>query len=64
MASATLATSTYKRMEELAKNDEKLAARLALLKHRVVEELYDIENDPDCLVNLISDPIYQKEIVL
>ena len=62
MASATLATSTYKRMEELAKNDEKLAARLALLKHRVVEELYDIENDPDCLVNLISDPIYQKEI--
>lgn len=62
MASATTRTSTYRRMMELSEDDKKLAARLSLLQHRVVEELYDVENDPDCLVNLISNPIYQKEI--
>jgi len=28
----------------------------------VVEELYDMENDPDCLVNLIDAPAHQQEI--
>jgi hypothetical protein len=30
-----------------------------LYQHRVVEELYDVQTDPDCLNNLISDPAYQ-----
>lgn len=62
MQSTTFHTNTYKRMVELAKNNEKLAKRMDLLKHRVVEEFYDIQSDPDCLVNLISDPSYKKEI--
>ncbi len=59
--SATNRTSTHKRMVELARKNTELAQRLILLKHRVLEELYDIQNDPDCLVNLIADPAYQKE---
>jgi N-sulfoglucosamine sulfohydrolase len=62
MFSATNDTSTHKRMVELAKDDKQLAARMNLLTHRVLEEFYDIEKDPDCLVNLIANPAYQHEI--
>ncbi len=62
MATATSGTPTYRRMAELAKTDEKIAARHDLYQHRVVEELYDIEKDPDCLVNLIASPAHQKEL--
>lgn len=53
MATATTGTPTYRRMAELAKLDSTMAARHDLYQHRVVEELYDIEKDPDCLMNLI-----------
>jgi N-sulfoglucosamine sulfohydrolase len=62
MFSATMATSTHKRLLELAKSDEHIASRLDLLSHRVVEEFYDIQKDPDCLVNLIANPAYQHQI--
>jgi N-sulfoglucosamine sulfohydrolase len=62
MRSATLHTNTFKRMAELAAKDDELMQRLDMLRYREVEEFYDIQNDPDCLVNLISDPRYQKEI--
>lgn len=62
MFSATTETRTHKRLTELAKVDERLADRLALLDHRVPEELYDIHRDPDCLNNLIDDPAYENEI--
>ena len=62
MGSATLKTSTYLRMKELANNDSQIAQRLTLLHHRVVEEFYDIEKDPNCLVNLIDNPVYQNDI--
>jgi N-sulfoglucosamine sulfohydrolase len=62
MTSATFHTSSFKRMTELAKKDENVAQRMQLLRHRVVEEFYDIRNDPDCLVNLIAEPRYKKEI--
>jgi N-sulfoglucosamine sulfohydrolase len=58
---ATQGTPTYRRMAELARTDPALAARLDLFDHRVVEELYDVANDPDCLKNLINDPAYQQE---
>ena len=55
-ATATTGTATYRRMAALASSDKKLAARLDLYKHRVPEELYDVANDPDCLVhNLIAN---------
>jgi N-sulfoglucosamine sulfohydrolase len=53
---ATQGTLTYHKMKELAKTNKHLAARLELFDHRVVEELYDIEKDPDSLNNLIDDP--------
>jgi N-sulfoglucosamine sulfohydrolase len=62
MATATSGTPTYRRMAELAETDERIAARHDLYQHRVVEELYDVENDPDCLVNLIDQPDRQQEL--
>jgi len=61
-ATATTGTQTYKRMAALAENNEALAGRLAMYKHRVPEEFYDIEKDPDCLTNLIDSPHHQKVI--
>ncbi len=62
MATATTGTPTYRRMAQLAETDDALAARHDLYQHRVVEELYDIQNDPDCLVNLIEAPAQQAEL--
>jgi N-sulfoglucosamine sulfohydrolase len=62
MATATTGTSTYRRMAELAKTDSKLEARHELFRHRVVEELYDIEKDPDCLNNLLTTPSHEAEL--
>jgi N-sulfoglucosamine sulfohydrolase len=62
MATATAGTPTFRRMRELAKTDPKIAARVELIQHRVLEEAYDIARDPDALTNLINDPSSQKEI--
>jgi N-sulfoglucosamine sulfohydrolase len=62
MATATTGTPTYRRMAELAASDEQIAARHDLYQHRVVEELYDIQQDPDCLVNLVDNPDHQQEL--
>ncbi|MCA9121837.1 MAG: sulfatase [Planctomycetaceae bacterium] len=59
MATATSGTPTYHRMAQLAESDERIAARHTLYQHRVVEELFDVENDPDCLVNLIDSPAHE-----
>ena len=59
MATATTGTQTCRRMAALAKNDPVLARRHDLYQYREVEELYDVEKDPDCLKNLIDDPAYQ-----
>lgn len=58
---ATTGTLTYRKMKELATTDEAMAARVELFDHRVLEELYDVENDRDCLHNLIDDPAYRAE---
>ena len=61
-ATATTGTVTYRRMAALAKRDERLAKRLALYKHRVPEELYDVAADPDCLHNLIAAPKHRAAL--
>lgn len=58
MQTATSGTPTYRRFRELARTDPALAARHNLYQFRLVEELYDVEHDPDCLQNLIDDPAY------
>ena len=62
MATATTGTPTYRRMAELAETDKVLRARHDLYQHRVVEELYDMKDDPDCLVNLIDSPEQRREL--
>ena len=62
MATATNGTPTYRRMAALAQTDPQLAARHTLYQHRVVEELYDVQRDPDCLVNLIDAPEHQQQL--
>jgi len=61
-ATATNGTSTCRRMAELAKIDEELAARYHVYQFRVPEELYDVRSDPDCLVNLIDAAEHQQEL--
>ncbi|MBP88383.1 MAG: heparan N-sulfatase [Planctomycetaceae bacterium] len=58
---ATTGTMAYRRMKSLAVTDERVAARLNFFNHRVREELYDYEKDPDALHNLIDDPAYRDE---
>jgi len=57
---ATQGTATYRVMQTLAETDPKIAARLDLFDHRVVEEFYDYERDPDALTNLIDDPACEE----
>jgi N-sulfoglucosamine sulfohydrolase len=48
-------------MVALAKTDPQIGGRLEMYQHRTMEELYDVEKDPDCLHNLISHPGNEKE---
>ena len=62
-ATATTGTNTYRQMVKRAKEESDVAARLDLFDHRVVDELYSIKNDPDCLINLIDSPVYAEKLV-
>ena len=62
MATATTGTPTYRRLKQLATENVELASRHSLYQFRVPEEFFDVQNDPDCLVNLISDPQHQATI--
>lgn len=53
---ATHGTATHRQMLKLAPKDPYLAARLDMMLYREVEELYDVERDPDCLRNLVELP--------
>jgi len=53
---------TFKAMQAAGKSDDAIEKRVALFEYRVVEEFYDLENDPDALHNLIDDPAYADEV--
>ena len=59
MRTATQGTKTYKRMKELALVSKSIQKRLDLFDHRVVEELYNVKEDPDCLNNLAQSGKHQ-----
>ncbi len=61
-ATATTGTATYRQMVKRAEKESVISARLDLFDHRVLEELYDVPNDPDCLVNLIDSPAMQETV--
>lgn len=60
--SETMSGLTFNAMQAAASDNPDIAARVSLFLHRVPEEFYDYENDPDALNNLIDDPAYQREI--
>lgn len=49
-------------MVKRARSEPDVAARLHLFDHRVLEELYDVQQDPDCLNNLIADAGHQQAL--
>ena len=53
---------TMRAMEEAARTDTAIAARVKLFRVRVPEEYYDLTSDPGCTVNLISNPAFDSEI--
>ena len=60
---ATTGTLTFRVMKQrAAAGDAHLAERLHLFQHGVLEELYDYENDPDALHNLIDSPEHQEAL--
>jgi N-sulfoglucosamine sulfohydrolase len=46
---------TFRAMEQAAENDATMAERCRHLIYRTVEEFYDLQKDPYCLNNLLSD---------
>lgn len=49
-------------MQRAAVDDPMIAARIQLFRYRVPEEFYDLENDPNCLNNLIDDVKHAEQI--
>ena len=49
-------------MAEVADKQPAIQKRIDLFRHRVLEELYDVRNDPDCLNNLISNKAHQDAL--
>lgn len=49
-------------MQRAARTDPVIAERVELLLHRVPEEFYDLQRDPDALHNLVGDSKYAEEV--
>jgi len=52
--------ATYRAMVAAARRDPLVAARVELFRHRVPEELYDLERDPSALRNLAGDDAHAE----
>ncbi|MCA9270386.1 MAG: sulfatase [Planctomycetales bacterium] len=52
---------TFKAMQDAADDDAEIARRVKLFQLRTPQELYDYQNDPDALVNLIDDAGAQQD---
>ncbi len=60
--SETMSGLTFNAMKKAAVTDPAIKERVELFLHRVPEEFYDYEKDPDALHNLIDVPEYQDII--
>ena len=56
-----LSGRTYQAMREAADANDQIRDRVDLLRYRVKEELYDLQEDPDALTNLIDHPELEEE---
>lgn len=53
---------SFKAMQAKGKSDPKIQARVDMFRHRVVQEFYDLQNDPGCTQNLIDSPEHTQRI--
>jgi N-sulfoglucosamine sulfohydrolase len=53
---------TMAAMNAAAETNQEIAKRVRLFRYRVPEEFYDLENDPNCLVNLIDSPEHKADV--
>lgn len=53
-------TGSWAEWLAVLKNNEKDAEWVTFYQNRPIEELYDLDNDPNEMNNLAADPIYQK----
>ena len=51
---------TFRAMLQAGHTDASVLERVNMFRMRAVEELYDLERDPDCLINLIDNPEYKE----
>jgi N-sulfoglucosamine sulfohydrolase len=53
---------TMRAMVEAAENSPEVAERVRMFRYRAMEELYDLQRDPDCLDNLVGKAAYAEEL--
>jgi N-sulfoglucosamine sulfohydrolase len=53
---------TMKAMVEAAPTDPGVAERVRMFRYRALEEFYDLQKDPDCLVNLVDKPEHKADV--
>ena len=53
---------TFDAMVEEAKTNPEVKKRVDLYLFRTKEEFYDLENDPDCLCNLLDKSEYKEKV--
>ena len=51
-----LSGGAFNAMQQAAKKDSAMAARVKHLQYRSVEEFYNLSNDPSCLADLLDNP--------
>ena len=59
----SMAGLSFQAMQEAAKTDTAIAARVKFCQYRTSEEFYDYQDDPDALNNLINVPGCQEKIM-
>ncbi|MCG8578308.1 MAG: sulfatase, partial [Bacteroidales bacterium] len=60
--SSSLGASFFETMLNIGQTDDMWQERCDFILTRIPEEFYDVENDPDCLNNLVNEEAYQEEI--
>ncbi len=53
---------TMKAMVEAAQSDPAIAQRVRMFRYRALEEFYDLQNDPDCLTNLVDRSEHRGDV--
>lgn len=53
---------TMRAMEDASLTNDGIRNRVELFRYRKLEEFFNLQNDPDCLVDLVAKPVAQKQV--